>query len=957
MCRICIALILFVLLLPAVVVISAEPVELITNGGFEEGLAGWNPDAKYELVGKGNVARAGKSCLTGEVTGDRQHLTLMRRVPVKAANRYVLSFWAKATGKTKIVVRAIQPGTDPGVSQVEARKMVAAFDKLPGQWRRYSCPVRVEGDGTLELHIIAPSSHGSPPGRIWIDDISLEETEMPAFTSISGGEGFNDESALAAADDGTVFAAYISFVDGTDSLQVARFRTVGDKFEQLGKWQVLGGPKTYLLGPTAVSAGDAVWVLYASEVKKNWDVYAVRCGADGPEEPIRVTSGSEVDIKPAAAWEGSKKRLWVAWESNPDGVRSVFLASVRDGKVSAPERVSKEGISNYAPSIAIAYGQVYLAWHSFRDNNYDIYVKARKIDAFVRTVPNFWSPEFRVTKAPTIDRHAKLFTEDGKAWLLYENAQMGSEVKGYTIGNTQYRRLRLVHLTSEMITLFSSPELLAPEGSTENCPLSPKSEAPDAAFDAMGRLWVVYRQPNSARSWDVMATCFDGEKWQRARPVSHLKGMDRRPAMALVNGRAVVTYQADPNANSFKSIEEARAATSDVYLAGFDLEEARPAAPMKMVPLVESGEVFLPGQLRVEYGEETPTPNLEYKGQKLNLYFGDLHDHTEVSICNRVGDESIDESYQNMRDIVRHDFACATDHGYNHCPYSWFYTAKLARASDDPGRFLTFLGEEWTSTFEEYDEKHPYGFYGHRNLIFEDSYFPRWWNARSRQTPAELWEDLRKLKANFVNIPHQLADTGNVPVDWDYADEEAQPVAEIFQVRGSYEYKGTPREAPRTTPGPGNFLQDAWARGIVIGVIASPDHGGGYGKACVFAPELTREAILDGLRARRCYGTTAAKIFLDVRVDGHLMGEKLTSQPGESVEVSIRADCPGEIDRIEVCRNNQFIYINRPDGKQAELTFTDRQPLEGFSYYYVRLIQEDEEIAWTSPVWFGAGEL
>ena len=128
----------------------------------------------------------------------------------------------------------------------------------------------------------------------------------------------------------------------------------------------------------------------------------------------------------------------------------------------------------------------------------------------------------------------------------------------------------------------------------------------------------------------------------------------------------------DPNANSFKSIEEAQSATSDVYLAGFALEEARPASPMKMVPMVESDEVFLPGQLRVEHGEDTPTPSLEYKGQKLNLYFGDLHEHTEVSICNRVGDQSIDESYQDMRDIVRHDFACVTDHGYNHCPYTWF---------------------------------------------------------------------------------------------------------------------------------------------------------------------------------------------------------------------------------------------------------------------------------------------
>lgn len=90
-------------------------------------------------------------------------------------------------------------------------------------------------------------------------------------------------------------------------------------------------------------------------------------------------------------------------------------------------------------------------------------------------------------------------------------------------------------------------------------------------------------------------------------------------------------------------------------------------------------------------------------------------------------------------------------------------------------------------------------------------------------------------------------------------------MAEIFQIRGSYEHAGAPREAARTTPA-GWFLQDAWARGIVIGVIASPDYGGGYEKACVFAPELGQPSILDSLRARHCYGTTAAKVSLDVRV-------------------------------------------------------------------------------------------
>ena len=377
-------------------------------------------------------------------------------------------------------------------------------------------------------------------------------------------------------------------------------------------------------------------------------------------------------------------------------------------------------------------------------------------------------------------------------------------------------------------------------------------------------------------------------------------------------------------------------------------------AAMELAPLAEPTEPFEPARLRVERGEDTPTPTISYKGQALKLFFGDLHEHSDVSICNRLGDQSIDESYQHMRDLVRHDFACVTDHGYNINPYLWNYTAKLARVSEDPGRFLTFLGEEWTSSFEEYSTKHPYGFYGHHNLVLADTYFPRWWNARNRQTPAQVWEDLRKLDANFVHIPHQLADTGNVPTDWNFTDEQAQPVAEIFQTRGSYEYRAAPRAAGRLTPTSGYFLQDAWARGIVIGVIASPDHGGGYGKACVFAPELTSEAILDAIRARHCYGTTAAKIFLDVRVDGHLMGEKIPQPAGKTVEIKVTARCPADIDRIDVCRNNRFIYTNNPRGREADLTFTDRQPLPGRSYYYVRVIQKDEEIAWTSPVWFGA---
>jgi hypothetical protein len=276
------------------------------------------------------------------------------------------------------------------------------------------------------------------------------------------------------------------------------------------------------------------------------------------------------------------------------------------------------------------------------------------------------------------------------------------------------------------------------------------------------------------------------------------------------------------------------------------------------------------------------------------------------------------------------------------------------RANEDPGRLLTFLAEEWTSSFEKYSKEKPYGYYGHRNLILGDTFFPKWFDSSNGDTPSALWSALRRMRANFVNIPHQLADTGNVPTDWTFIDADAQPVAEIFQVRGSYEHHGAPRQAARSVPEPGYFIQDAWARGTIIGVIASPDHGGGRGKACVYAPELTRDAILKAMKERHTFGTTAARMFLDVRVNGRLMGEKIAAAAGKPVEVRVRARCPGDIERIEVCRNNQYIYTVRPPGRSAEFTYVDNSPLDGYSYYYVRVIQADKEIAWSSPVFLGA---
>ncbi|MDE0623150.1 MAG: DUF3604 domain-containing protein [Bryobacterales bacterium] len=759
-------------------------------------------------------------------------------------------------------------------------------------------------------------------------------TPTPWITAVEPHQGFNDEPALAATPSGDVFVGWISYRNGADALVIARYSHEGDRFLKQDEWVALGGAGTYLLDLDAAADEAGAHFVFAREIEGNWDIYAIRVGASGPTQPIRIATGPESQIKPAAAWHDGT--LFVAWESNADAKRRIYSASLRDGLVAEDVRVSADSPSNYGPSVAVdRHGRVSVSWHSYRDHNYDVYLRQR-------STAGEWEEVSRLTSSPGIDRHPRLLAHDDDLWIVYEHARM----ERYNVGRTNERHLVAARVTPRGLD--------APLDYWNSSPLAKaRSEAASAAIDAQGRLWIAFMEPREPRGgWQARLVGFTGADWIGPRTLSQRRSLDRPAPMAIKGDRILLAFQADNFSDTWSQSDPdfTDSARSQILLASVDTGQAPPAAPaMSLAALEEPAEPFDPASLHAQYGEDAETPSIEYNGERFYLYYGELHEHSDISICNRCGDQSLDENYQCRRDINRLDFVAMTDHGYNIVPYLWNYSAKMVRANHDVGRLVTFLGEEWTSSFEDYDEQRPWGYYGHRNLIFADPYFPKWWTAYNGDSPADLWSELRAMKADFVQIPHQLADTGNVPVDWDYADEEAQPVAEIFQHRGSYEYAGAPRHAIRATGQPGSYIQDAWGQGLKIGVIASPDHGGGLGKAAVWAREKTRAAILEGIRARRTFGTTAARIQIDFRVNGRLMGEVVQSSGPVMITADVRS--PQPIQSIEICRSNEFVYSTSPSESVAAIEFADQQPIEGPSFYYLRVTLEDGEIAWTSPVW------
>jgi hypothetical protein len=95
--------------------------------------------------------------------------------------------------------------------------------------------------------------------------------------------------------------------------------------------------------------------------------------------------------------------------------------------------------------------------------------------------------------------------------------------------------------------------------------------------------------------------------------------------------------------------------------------------------------------------------------------------------------------------------------------------------------------------------------------------------------------------------------------------------------------------------------------------------------------------------------------FEAVGPDGkaHLMGDIFTA----TAPLKLRAKVLGTdaILQVDVIRNNEFLYTQKPGTKDVEFEYVDQAPKTGTNWYYLWVTQLDRNLAWSSPVWVTYG--
>ena len=879
---------------------------LIRFGVGEERPRDWSGRVQ---VTNGRVARLDgwQFAQTDEVLSDTEWTFSTRR------ETYWYAPWERSLHSTKRREKLTQKGLQlrlemKGPGRVTVETMQGEFSFAPGEvtWER-------------------PRSFGG--GAVVV-------SRSPAPERLTAGPAAEDYVAGLQSSSGDRWVAYQSYDRGGDRLWVRRGKddpvALTDAGADLFRVHLAEGTR------------GRVWAVWCEQKNSDWDLFARRYNGMQWSATERLTQEPGADIFHALASD-DKGRLYLVWQSFRSGNGDIYL-KIHDGSGWGGEaRVSDHPANDWEPDVAAtADGQATIVWDTYRKGNYDILMRQMAGGELSDTVDVVDSPSFEVRATAHYDSTRRL-------WLAWDEGDVDWG-KDYAQG-IQDAGMGLLMRRQVRVATYEGGQLKQLPGDlTTVLPEDERQVFHDArlAGDGNGNLWVLFRYRtntpvtggrNRFRSmFRLGATSFQNGRWiplvefplaygRIDLPVSVHKGPAGTPTVLWVSdGRQfpdgfqreqdlyVAELAAGPRSNKPPKFVAFKAPTDKP--ANSHPNEAADVARMRDYRVIVSGKTYRPVR-------------------------GDMHRHTDISWDgNRDG--SLLDAYRYALDAAAHDYLGVADHqAGQEVEYSWWMLQKAVDLFTIPGKFTPLYGYERSRGFPS----------GHRNAMFAQSgveVFKITNEEREKNDKVGVEPFFQNLRENRGIVMSHTSATG-AGTDWSDHDPEVDTLVEIYQgYRRNYEHQGAPRSSDRGSR-PAGFVWKAWEKGLKLGVQSSSDHVSTHtSHGMVYVEELTREDIIEGIRARRAYAATD-NILVDFQINGHFMGEAFETRQRPKLEANIAGT--GAIRKVEVIKNNTYVHTQRGQGARLAFTYVDNDIAAGEAYYYIRVEQENGELAWASPIW------
>ncbi|MFV1966587.1 MAG: hypothetical protein ACC628_14270 [Pirellulaceae bacterium] len=855
----------------------------------------------------------------------------------------------------------------------------------------------------------APTEDGYPSAAV-----GPEHQVGVAYIAFTHGVGFEKRPAIATDPEDYAFLAkptggdqlmYIELQDGAWSQPAPLTESGGDLFGTA----------------TAVDGQGRMWVFWAANENDNWDLFGRVRDEQKWSTPIRISSAPGSDFHHVATTD-AEGRVWLAWQSFGDTHSNILAARQEGDGFSEPVLVSGSPANDWKPAIAAsADGQVAVAWDTYAIGNYDVHLRTWK--------SGDWDDEQAVTGSLQNEARASLaFDPENRLWITYEVAPEGWG-KDFGPYDQSPKRTALYRSRSIEVKVLAGGRFQTTKANVIRALPMPAGQTrfpkqgdaallagPTLAVDASGRIWLSVRvrmarfASDLGGTWVSFLTTLDDNAWRPAVMVPETDGFLHETAalvpapdsgllvVASTDGRFRAAAKFGLRARRGKRTPAANPPSTRTYATYADrifnkeiavadtgtLKKPEMAFQLQSAERVSATEPTQAAQKEAKEVAAMRDYRVEIGGKKLRPVRGEFHRHTEIS-SDGSGDGTIFDMWRYGIDMASLDWIGSGDHDNGSGrDFSWWFTQKTTSIFNVPGAFTPMYTYERSCSYPD----------GHRNAVFArrgirplnrlqggkgkamDELPP---DAPRPKSPDTLM--FYKYLRYFDGVCASHTSGTDMGTDWRDNDPKVEPIVEIYQGdRQNYERPGAPRSnTEQYSLGgwrPLGFVSMALKKGYRLGFQSSSDHISTHMSYCnVWVEEPTREAILEGMKLRRIYGSTD-NIIADVRCGDHFMGEEFTVTKRPTLDIKLVGTAP--FAEVVIVKDNEYVYTAQPNKRLVEFQWTDSAAKPGStSYYYVRGTQVGQtttrkvnastggktevelnngEIVWVSPMWITYSE-
>lgn len=371
------------------------------------------------------------------------------------------------------------------------------------------------------------------------------------------------------------------------------------------------------------------------------------------------------------------------------------------------------------------------------------------------------------------------------------------------------------------------------------------------------------------------------------------------------------------------------------YTAPICFEKGFAAAYLKAYSKAEGCE---PGEVTQAVFTEKFTPDW-------NVYFGQLHAHTNLS----DGTGSVEEAFDYASKVENLDFFAVTDHSDS-------FDNADAGAIDTDGASISAgwaAGKQAAASVTNEDFVGLFGFEmtwpEDKQLGHISTFNTPGWQTRDQEDFENVPTALEHYYKALTTVPGSVSQFNHPDIihgDFERFDhyspeyDEAISLLEIAGEDGAVDCE---------------YYHLALDKGWHVAPTNNQNnHNGQWGDASrartvILAETLTEEALYDAMKDRRVYATQDSDLTVYYTLNGAVMGSILPKSEEAEITVFLSDPTDEAIGNVEVVADGGEVidsaYVGTPS-QVLELPVSG-----GYNYYYLRITQPDGDVAVTAPVW------